>query len=339
MSALISWKTSDIMNEVNRLSHSNDIILEDDESLTKFHLSDIRELPFVSVIVPVYRDWDRLNKCVEALERQTYSSDRYEIIIVNNECETHHPSVVSRKQVKLVNEQKRGSYAARNRGLSISKGDIICFTDSDCIPNCGWIEEGVKYLLSNPNIGAVGGSVELFFKNPDKKTSIELYDLVHAFQQKMYIEERSFAATANLFAPKASFEILGGFNEELMSSGDREWGERLGKQGMKMAYCPTATVRHPARHSIKELMKKVARLTGGQYDLASYSGTKGCLSYLRKLALLFVPPLRRTTRLLFDGNSELNTLEKIKYILVSWTVHYTRAFEYLRLGLGRDKRR
>ena len=43
--------------------------------------------PRVSVIIPVYRDWDHLRLCLDALERQTMSKDEYEIIVANNEAE------------------------------------------------------------------------------------------------------------------------------------------------------------------------------------------------------------------------------------------------------------
>jgi cellulose synthase/poly-beta-1,6-N-acetylglucosamine synthase-like glycosyltransferase len=41
--------------------------------------------PFVSVIIPVYNNLERLKTCLEALEEQTYPRNLYEVIVVNND--------------------------------------------------------------------------------------------------------------------------------------------------------------------------------------------------------------------------------------------------------------
>ncbi len=43
-----------------------------------------QSLPFVSVIIPVYNDLDRLTSCLEALERQTYGKNLYEVLVIDN---------------------------------------------------------------------------------------------------------------------------------------------------------------------------------------------------------------------------------------------------------------
>ena len=43
--------------------------------------------PFVSVIIPTYHDWDRLKLCLKALEQQRYPTDRFEVLVVNNDPE------------------------------------------------------------------------------------------------------------------------------------------------------------------------------------------------------------------------------------------------------------
>ncbi|MDZ7736204.1 MAG: glycosyltransferase [Gammaproteobacteria bacterium] len=44
-----------------------------------------RDTPYVSVIVPVYHDWDRLRDCLHALSQQHYPPESLEIIVVNND--------------------------------------------------------------------------------------------------------------------------------------------------------------------------------------------------------------------------------------------------------------
>ncbi|MEQ8961723.1 MAG: glycosyltransferase family A protein, partial [Coleofasciculus sp. C2-GNP5-27] len=62
-------------------------------------------------------------------------------------------------------ESTPGSYAARNKGISLAKGEVIAFTDADCIPDAKWLESGLHRLLTIPDCGLVAGRVELFFQN------------------------------------------------------------------------------------------------------------------------------------------------------------------------------
>ena len=103
---------------------------------------------FVSVIIPVYNDSERLKLCLEALENQTYSKDLYEVIVVDNASEEDIKSIVGQfSQAKYTYESQSGSYVARNKGISIARGEILAFTDSDCIPASDWIEKGVANLF------------------------------------------------------------------------------------------------------------------------------------------------------------------------------------------------
>ena len=87
--------------------------------------------PKVSVIIPVFNDKQRLEKCLEALENQTYPKDCYQIVVVDNASTVDLKSTVMQfQQARLYYEEKPGSYAARNKGLSVATGEIIAFTDS-----------------------------------------------------------------------------------------------------------------------------------------------------------------------------------------------------------------
>ena len=147
------------------------------------------EKPFVSVIIPVYNDTERLNKCLHLLQNQTYPQNRYEVIVVDNGSEENIESIVSNyTQARITDENRPGSYAARNKGISLARGEIIAFTDSDCLPELDWIQKGVANLLKNENCGLVGGKINLFFKDINQPKAVELYESIHEFQQKFYIE-------------------------------------------------------------------------------------------------------------------------------------------------------
>ncbi|MHC4753150.1 MAG: glycosyltransferase family 2 protein, partial [Planctomycetota bacterium] len=222
--------------------------------------------PFVSVIIPVYNDLERLRTCLEALEEQSYPRYLYEVIVVNNNpSENIEPFITHFNNVHVICESHRGSYAARNKGIYNAKGAVLAFTDSDCIPLKDWIEKGVKNLLNQRNVGLVAGKIEITVGDPENPTAIELYEQITAFKQKMYIEKFRFGATANLFTFKNIIEKVGYFNDTLSSSGDFEWGTRVFAAGYEPIFADDTRVLHPARKTFNQRFKKRIRIIRGIY--------------------------------------------------------------------------
>ena len=274
-----------------------------------------KNFPFVSVIIPVFNDTKRLGYCLQALESQTYSKNLYEVIVINNNSTENIQTVVDRfPQVRMANEKKQGSYAARNKGISLSLGKILAFTDSDCIPADDWIEKGVAALQKNPDCAMVAGEIELFYQNPHNPTIVELYDSMNFLRQKIFVEELKFGATANLFTFKDCFEKVGLFNTDLRSSGDREWGQRLFNSGLKQVYANDARVAHPARNEVKEIKKKTARIVEGLYTLENQQ-KKSLPSFIREVFWDIKPPRKEIIEIL--KTIDLHSLnQKIEYIVL-----------------------
>lgn len=300
--------------------------------------------PLVSVVIPVLNDAERLRTCLEALSRQTYSSDRYEIIVVDNgsDAEQDIAGVAACfSRTRTAYESYPSSFAARNKGVSLARGEIIAFTDADCLPSPQWLEQGVQYLLKQPECGLVGGRIDVYFQDPKRPTPVELYEKLTAFPQQRLVEREHFAATANVFTFKAVFEAVGGFEPSLKSSGDVEWGRRLASKGYRLVYAEAAIVQHPARRSFAQLYKRSARLAGGDYDL--YNRPNQPLlyrqwHYFKLLSLSLVPPLEFVVRTLADSRlTDIN--QKLQVSGVMFFVRYVSAWELLRLKLGGDSAR
>lgn len=289
-------------------------------------------IPLVSVIVPVYNDSESLKKCIQALEYQTYCKDYYEIIIVDNNSEENLELVVSQfPNIRYIKELKRGSYAARNKGLTIAKGDIIAFTDSDCIPAHDWLEKGASILQNNPNCGLVGGKIELYFQNEAKPTPIELYEKVSAFPQEKYVQERQFGVTANLFTRRSVLEQVGCFKSTLKSGGDREWGLRVSKAGYQLIYSQGVCVKHPARKSWSELHTKIVRQTSGMLDVASLNQKSDdrFATFLNWIA--YLAPSPRITYLILTEPSINSLSKKVQTFLIMLLVKLFRGVELFRI--------
>ena len=234
------------------------------------------QFPFVSVIIPTYNEDDLLKLCLDNLSKQSFPIDKYEIIVVNNSLTSSPEHLMSNyNNVRLLNEKKKGSYAARNKGIHNAKGDILVFTDADCVPSFNWLENGVNSLINTENCGIVGGNVELFYRNPSFLTNAEFYEKTFAFKQKTYVEKFNFSVTANLFTFKKVFDKVGLFNDSLQSSGDLEWGKRVYSAGFKLIYSDQVVVKHPARRRLKGLVKKHVRIVKGQLAINFLKNGKG----------------------------------------------------------------
>lgn len=288
---------------------------------------------FLSVIIPVYNDGLNLMRCLDALERQTLDKSRYEIIVVDNgSTDDLESRLGSRPTVRLVSEHKPGSYAARNKGILSSKGDILAFTDSDCIPNEDWLEKGLLSFLAKDNIGFVAGNLIFFPRDADNLTGPELWEMLNNYDAEMFVESMHFGLTANLFVPKEVFGKVGLFNPELKSAGDYEWGNRVYDKGFKTCYDENIVVMHPARRTVSQLINKTRRLIGGQLDVGIIN-KRSCVG---KVLLDMIPPVVSMYRLL--RGRELKTFgrvdHKFKIVIIFLILRYVSVYEMTRLLLG-----
>lgn len=221
----------------------------------------------VTVIIPTYNDSQRLHLCLDALAKQTYPLELLQVLVVdNNSTESCRPIVDQYPFATYLFEEQPGSYHARNAALAYEPlGEIIAFTDSDCLPEANWLEEAINALMgADDNVGAIGGHVEMFTRTSTPNIA-ELYDMVTGFDQVGYITKENFAVTANLVSKKSIIKDVGPFNADLKSSGDKDWCQRMVKKGYKIQFCKTAVVKHPARYSVSSIKTKLRRLYGGFY--------------------------------------------------------------------------
>ncbi len=263
--------------------------------------------PFVSVIIPVFNDEDRLMICLDSLHKQTYPKENFEIVVIDNGSSNPVASKLKTyTNVRCFDEPVSGSYRARNTGIRHALGQIIAFTDSDCIPSIDWIENGVKALSSMKNPGIAAGRIDVFFKDPKRPTWVELFEKEFAFNQEGYVKNQHFGATANVFTTTAVIEKAGLFDESLKSGGDMEWGKRVFNAGFDVIYADEVKVDHPARCDIKERFVKTKRTALGHYSVNkdSYFSTKNILA-------LCIPPKKMLVQLI-KSNKQDTAAQKLK---------------------------
>ena len=286
-------------------------------------------LPFVSVIVPVWNSPDMIAKCLIALSAQTYPSDRFEVLVVDNASTDSTAEVVRRFPVAtLLFEPAPGSYHARNRGLKIARGEYIAFTDADCRPHENWLANGVVALTTDPSIAMVGGAIDLVIDHDGAPSLVELYEMAQAFPQKVFVEQQSYAATANMFTRRSTIDRIGPFNAALKSGGDWEFGRRVGAAGLRLVYAPEALVQHPARTSYREIVRKARRVVGGHRDWRP--GWRNCIRYCLHNLL---PSRGRLASILSSSRTPFGLVTKAQLVALTVSINWTYAYWRLMLQL------
>ena len=201
----------------------------------------------ISVIVPGYNVADTVEACLDSLLAQTAAREDYEVIFVDDGSTDGTPDIVRKYgDVRLlILPANRGAAAARNLGLQEARGEIILFTDADCVPAPNWIEAMLKPFRDPAVVGSKGvyrtkqkGLVPRFAQLEYESR----YDLM---QRKQYID---FIDTYSAGYRRAVLAQAGGFDARFRIDEDQELSFRLAREGHKMVFNPAAVVyhRHPA---------------------------------------------------------------------------------------------
>lgn len=258
-------------------------------------LNNSPNVPAISVVVPVFGQWDQLPLLCSALAAQVCQD--FELIVVDNgpepwpDAEAVLHSLV-RIPARVLHCPTPGSYAARNAGAMAAHGRGLAFTDADCLPEPGWVLALHAAMIEKPG-RLLAGPVRMWPGEAPNRWAI--FDAVRGIPQEAYIR-RGYATTANLAVPRTLFNALGGFDPLRRSGGDAEFCRRAGGHGVPLLLVPGAVVRHPARANRDQLATKARRIKGGQ--VAAGSRHRRMLWTLRSL----VPPVHEIARYLVSDH-------------------------------------
>jgi glycosyltransferase involved in cell wall biosynthesis len=204
---------------------------------------------FFSIVIPTYNRLPILQKCLRALEIQTYDANivtGYETIVVDDgstdgTIEWLQSSASELPHLKIYEQAHKGASAARNFGVEQAQGDTIIFIDSDIVVMPTFLHAHADVLLQKQQelgtdrvftYGAVINTAN--FESPTSEP-YKLLDFSNAY----------FATTNVAIARHWLLEVgLFDLDFDLYGWEDLELGVRLKNQGIQMVKCPEAVGYH-----------------------------------------------------------------------------------------------
>jgi GT2 family glycosyltransferase len=196
-----------------------------------------------SVIVPAYNAGRTIGDCLGALTRQSLVPAVYEVIVVDDGSMDGTAEVVKTFSVRYLHQPNKGPATARNHGAREARGEIILFTDSDCVPSANWIAEMTK-PFDDPDVIAVKGA----YKTNQRSLTARFAQV--EFEERFELLKR--AASIDMVDTYSAayrsdvFRQAGGFDESfpVANNEDTELSYKLSRMGRKMVFNPDAVVYH-----------------------------------------------------------------------------------------------
>jgi GT2 family glycosyltransferase len=212
----------------------------------------------ISVIIPTFRRWPYVLSLVEQLYSQTKTPD--EIVVIDQTPELEESN--AGKKSELVDRFGHGKVAyiaqsnphvnqARNRGSCAASSEILLYLDDDVKVDRMLVEKHL-YIIEDPEIDAVVGYTvdwreEGLFRTMETSTQ-DAVDFSFHFRAVApeRIERIPFTCGGHLAIRKRTLREIGGWDEHILTYGDKDLGLRLFKAGKNVVYDPAPRVVHLA---------------------------------------------------------------------------------------------
>lgn len=211
-------------------------------------------LPFVSIVVPVRNGAATLADLLASFRALDWPKERREILVVDNGSTDDTAAVLRRAGIEPIAEPVPGAARARNTGAARARGDLLAFTDADCVVSRGWLRH-LAAAFEDPTVGGAGGRTDTF----PPATATERY----AARTRHLDAERHlahptfpFAPTGNAAYRRAIFEAIGGFDVDFTWGEPIDLAKRVVRRGWRLVYAPRAVVLHRARATLEDFHRQ-----------------------------------------------------------------------------------
>ena len=210
--------------------------------------------PYFSVVVCTRNGSATLEACLAALEKQTY--EKYEVIVVDDGSTDNVPAIAAaHHSVRYLRQDHSGLSVARNTGKDAARGDVVVYTDDDCVPDHDWL----RFLASafdDPSWVAAGGPN---LPPPPRNNTERCVAAAPGGPCHVLLndEEAEHLPGCNLAIRKSALDAIGGFDSVFRAAGDDVdvcW--RLREAGGRLRFVPGAMVWHHRRFTLSAYLKQ-----------------------------------------------------------------------------------
>lgn len=206
--------------------------------------------------------------------------DGVQLVLVDQGQEAHCMDVLDEmpdaaRRVTLVRSEAHGAGPARNDGARAASGDLLIYTDDDCVVPDGWVDSWCRLFEAEPDLGIAFGRVTTPLYDPSAGyiPSFEPIDGRHGIE----IFKRGAGAIGlggNMAVRRDALQLIGGF-DELLGAGspypaaeEVDIGYRVAQAGYRVALTTSPCVIHYGYRSHAagfELMQRYVFGTAGMY--------------------------------------------------------------------------
>jgi O-antigen biosynthesis protein len=210
--------------------------------------------PRVSVIVCSFNGAKTLDACLASLRTLNYPD--YEVVLVDDGSTDDTRAIAARHPwIRAIHQENMGLSAARNVGAAEATGDVLAYTDSDCMADPDWLYHLVGTMLSGDYAGVGGPNISPPAENwiqacvaaaPGGPSHVLLTDVV-----------AEHIPGCNMAFHRWAFDLVGGFDAQYRKAGDDvDFCWRLQQAGGVIAFSPSAIVWHHRRFTLRAFRKQ-----------------------------------------------------------------------------------
>lgn len=215
------------------------------------------QIKSVSVVIPAYNSEKTISQAIKAVLGQDFDGTIELIVVDDGSSDKTAEIVQSFPNVQSINQENQGPASARNLGAQKANGEIVFFTDSDCVPHVSWISTMLAHF-SDPSIAAVRGSYGI--ANPESLLARCVHEEI-LYRHRFLPRYPKVFGSYNVGIRKRVIDEIGGFNTGYRhaSGEDNDLSYRILSAGYKILFEPKALVDHYHPTSLKKYLKEQYR--------------------------------------------------------------------------------
>lgn len=228
-------------------------------------------------MIPNRNGAETIGHCLEALLASKH--DSFEVVVVDDCSADNSVQIIKKFPCKLIElTSHAGAAAARNRGVNNSRGDIIFFTDADCLVLPDTLQMVEKAARKHGPQVIVGGT---YTCRPFDHSFFSMFQSVFInYSELKKAAAPDYIATHAMAIHAATFRATGGFQEDVPILEDVEFSHRLRRAGYRLRMADRLLVRHIFNYSLAKSFRNAyikakfwVKYSISNRDLYSDSGT------------------------------------------------------------------